>query len=59
MMTREQRLFAAAQLFLELSPVEAVNFFQVGTASHNAHETKLHAAEDLREALAAYEGAEQ
>jgi hypothetical protein len=55
-MTREQRLFAAAQLFLELSPVDPVNFFQDGTASHHEHEAKVHAQEDLREALAAYEG---
>lgn len=54
--TREQRLFSAAQLFLQLHPVDPVNFFQDGTASRHEHEAKMHAQEDLREALAAYEG---
>jgi hypothetical protein len=57
-MTREQRLFSAAQLFLELHPVDPVNVFQVGTASYNEQEAKVHAHEDLREALAAYEGSD-
>jgi hypothetical protein len=55
-MTREQRLFAAAQLFLELNSADPTNFFQVGTPSYNEHEAKVDAQEDLREAIAAYEG---
>lgn len=58
MITREQRLFSAAQQFLELNPVDPVQLFQVGTTSYNEQEAKVHAQEDLREALAAYEASE-
>jgi hypothetical protein len=57
--TREQRLFSAAQMFLELAPNgKDIADYESGTcrAKPEYLRSLLHAAEDLREALAAYEG---
>jgi hypothetical protein len=56
-MTREQRLFAAARMHFELfTPFTTKPVGAPGSTARLEQEVQISAHEDLREAIAAYEG---